>query len=176
MAYGYGYAPGGYYPQPGMPGYMQPGAPVPDQLAQLRAQQQYQPIVQTAAPQPAQQTGSGIIWVQGEAGAKSYMVAPGNSVLLMDSENQVFYLKGADASGMPLPLRIFDYTERAQPQPGGAAAPPAQQAAPAQDYVTRAEFDALAARLDALSAPQKPRRQSAKNEKEEGNPDAESAV
>ena len=30
----------------------------------------------------------------------------------MDSENNVFYIKSSDASGMPLPLRIFDYTER----------------------------------------------------------------
>ena len=37
--------------------------------------------------QPAQQGGS-IIWVQGESGAKSYMVAPGNTVQLWDSEAQ----------------------------------------------------------------------------------------
>ena len=29
----------------------------------------------------------------------------------MDSETNVFYLKSSDASGMPLPLRIFEYTE-----------------------------------------------------------------
>lgn len=171
MAFGYGYAPGvpGFYPQPGMPGYMQPAAPMPDQLAQLRAQQQaQQPVVPAAAAQPVQQGASGIIWVQGEAGAKSYMVAPGNSVLLMDSENQVFYLKGADASGMPLPLRVFDYTERPQPQPGGSPAPAqAAPAQPTQDYVTREEFNALSARIDALSAPKTRRQTAAKEEAEE---------
>ena len=30
----------------------------------------------------------------------------------MDSEASVFYLKSTDMSGMPQPLRIFDYTER----------------------------------------------------------------
>lgn len=57
---------------------------------------------------------SGIVWVQGEAGAKAYPVAPGNSVLLLDSEEPIFYIKSADASGMPHPLRVFEFTERAQ--------------------------------------------------------------
>lgn len=61
--------------------------------------------------QPQQQSG-GLIWVQGESGAKSYPVSAGQSVLLMDSESNRFFIKSADASGMPLPLRIFDYVER----------------------------------------------------------------
>lgn len=61
--------------------------------------------------QPPQQNG-GLIWVQGESGAKSYPVSSGQSVLLMDSESNRFFIKSADASGMPLPLRVFDYTER----------------------------------------------------------------
>ena len=58
-----------------------------------------------------QNQGSGIIWVQGEAGAKSYLVAPNTTVQLWDSESQVIYLKSADASGMPS-MRIIDYTIR----------------------------------------------------------------
>ena len=54
---------------------------------------------------------SGIIWVQGEAGAKSYMVAPNTTVQLWDSESQTIYLKSADASGMPS-MRVIDYTIR----------------------------------------------------------------
>lgn len=136
--YGYGY-----------PNYFAPGQPMPGQLEQLRIGQQpaqMQPM-QQPMQQPAPQQ-SGLIWVQGEAGAKSYMVANGNSVLLMDSESQTFYLKSADASGMPS-MRVFDYHERSvqKPQPVPA---PAQQ--PAAEYVTRDEFNALAARLDAITA------------------------
>lgn len=69
-------------------------------------QNQYMPQYQ-----PQQQSG-GLIWVQGESGAKSYPVSAGQSVLLMDSESNRFFIKSADSSGMPLPLRIFDYTER----------------------------------------------------------------
>lgn len=74
--------------------------------------------------QPQQQSG-GLIWVQGESGAKSYPISAGQSVLLMDSESNRFFIKSADASGMPLPLRIFDYVERKevtrQPESASAA-------------------------------------------------------
>lgn len=74
-------------------------------------QQLNQPVVQQVT-QPVNDTG--ILWVQGEAGAKSWAVAPGKSVMLMDSESNTFYIKSSDNSGMPMPLRIFDYTERTQ--------------------------------------------------------------
>ena len=61
--------------------------------------------------QPQIQPQSGIIWVQGEAGAKAYPVAPGNNILLMDAENERFFIKSTDSSGMPQPLRIFSYEE-----------------------------------------------------------------
>lgn len=123
---------GGYMPQmtqiPQMPNI---GA-MPDQLAQLRGQ-----------AQPPQQSQGGMIWVQGEAGAKSFLVAPGQHVQLMDSEAEVFYIKGADASGVPLPLRIFDYKERTT-----STQKPAQAAQnPSEEYVTRREYDALAAQM-----------------------------
>ena len=114
------------------PTYYQP--PVQDQLSQLR-NGQYQQVPST----------SPIIWVQGEAAARAYMVAAGNSVLLMDSDASVFYLKSTDASGMPQPMRIFDYTERTQKQPPIATAAETE-------YVTRNEFNALAARIDELTA------------------------
>lgn len=71
--------------------------------------QYYQPRM---VQQPQQQPNNGITWVQGESGAKSYIATPGVPALLMDSENPVFYIKTTDQSGMPLPLRIFDYKER----------------------------------------------------------------
>lgn len=77
-------------------------------------QNPYQPYMYQYpyTPQPAQQRqDQGLVWVQGEAGAKSYLVAPGATVLLMDSEGSKFYLKTSDASGVPLPLRVFEYKE-----------------------------------------------------------------
>ena len=139
MAYGYPQ----YYPQ--IPYYNAQQTAMPDQLAQLRAAQQ--PMMQQPAPQ-AQPSSNGLIWVQGEAGAKSYLVANGSSVLLMDSEKQTFYIKSADAAGMPS-MRTFDYTERNAP----VTPPSSTQDAP--DYVTREELNTLTRRLDALEGRKK---------------------
>lgn len=131
-----------YIPYGYQPSYY--GQAMPDQLAQLR-QNAYQQPMMGQTEQQTQGTPS-IIWVQGEEGAKAYMVAAGNSVLLMDSENSAFYIKSTDASGMPLPLRVFDYKERTT----AAKTPPQTAQQPGVEFVTRAEFDALAARCAAL--------------------------
>lgn len=90
-------------------------------------------------PTPQPQQSSGIVWVQGEQAAKSYLVGAGNSVLLMDSDATRFYLKSADASGMPQPLRVFEYKEVTgqQPQPVGNA----------DQFVTRKEFEEFRAMI-----------------------------
>lgn len=95
--------------------------------------------------QPQQQSG-GLIWVQGEAGAKSYPISAGQSVLLMDSESNRFFIKSADASGMPLPLRIFDYVERKETTRQQENAP---TAAPidTSGFITREEFEARIAQI-----------------------------
>ena len=85
-----------------------------DQLNQLRNANQMpmqgfpQYPVQNPMPmqQPRQDT-NGLNWVQGEAGAKSWYITPGSTVLLMDSENQRFYLKSADMNGVPA-MRTFN--------------------------------------------------------------------
>lgn len=110
------------YPPYYQPSYQPYAPPMMDQLAQLRAQQ--------PAPNP-------MIWVQGEAAAKSYLVAAGNTVPLWDSENMCIYVKSVDASGVPS-MRILDYTERAKAAPTQTPTP---------EYVTRAEFEAFAAQF-----------------------------
>ena len=87
--------------------------------------------------QQQQGLNGNIVWVQGEAGAKSIQVNAGNSVLLMDSEQQVFYIKTVDASGIPQPLRIFPYSEKVDVAKNATTTPIERQ----QDYVTRDEFE-----------------------------------
>lgn len=117
---------------------------VPGQMNQF----QQQPVQIPAQPvQQPQQNNSGILWVSGEVGAKSYLVAPGTSVLLMDSESEKFFIKSTDVSGMPQPLRTFEYHEV------GTQMPPKH---PAQNmdnkYVTRQEYDDLKAKCDAIAS------------------------
>lgn len=115
-----------YYGNPYMPSMQ-------DNLAQLRQQQMQAipPMPQNPLPQ------SGVQWVSGEQEARSWMVAPNAAVALWDSTAPTVYLKQADASGKPT-LKVYDLVDRL------ASAPDAQKA-PAAEYVTRKEFDALAA-------------------------------
>lgn len=82
-----------------------------DYLRYYQPQQYNQNQQQYNQNQQYNQTNSGIIWVQGESGAKSYLVAPNCTVQLWDSESQTIYIKSADASGMPS-IKILDYTIR----------------------------------------------------------------
>lgn len=90
---------------------------------------QYYP---SATPYSYQTQNNGITWVQGEQAAKSYPVASGQSIILLDTEASTFYIKSVDQSGMPLPLRIFDYVERKAD---------VQTVQTAQEYITKSEFE-----------------------------------
>lgn len=103
-------------------------------------QAQSVPVPQVSQPQNSPMN-TGIIWVQGEAGAKSYLVAPNNTVQLWDSESQTIYLKSADASGMPS-MRILDYTIRDMNPP--------QIKMQTEDYATKADMDGLRAEIERL--------------------------
>ena len=91
------------------------------------------PYMRTPYPQPVQKNE--FAWVQGEAGAKGFMVPPGMTMWLMDSESPVFYLKSTDINGFPQPLRIFDFKERVSEKP-------VSQNVPETNYVTRDEMKA----------------------------------
>lgn len=89
-------------------------------------QQQFQNV-----PQAQNSAQNGIIWVQGLEGAKAFPVGAGNNVLLMDSEESMFYIKSVDPSGMPMPLRVFEYSEKKEGQAAKAVE---------ADYITRDEL------------------------------------
>ena len=123
-----------YYPQYG---YNQP--------QQAQNVQPVQPTVPQNVP-ASQPMNSGIIWVQGEAGAKSYQVAPNTAVQLWDSENQTIYLKSADANGIPS-IKTLDYTIReAIPNNNSALVSNFDSAA----FATKDELNTLAQQLAAL--------------------------
>jgi hypothetical protein len=146
---------GGYYPQ------YQNGA-VPDMLGQYKGQyQQPIPQMQQNIPQqtmqiPIQPTPqkptNDIIWVQGEAGAKGFLVAPNNTVVLWDTENPVIYVKSADASGIPS-MRVLDFIERnGNSQNNGENALTTHKCTCGDKFVTKEEFDALKGKFYDLQA------------------------
>ena len=133
---GYGYP---YYP------YQQPiyQPPMADQLAQLR-QNQFQQMQQPQQFQQAQPASPSIVWVQSEAEAMTYPVAPNSAVTLWDSNFPVVYLKQADASGKPS-IKIYDLVER-------NSKPAQAPQAPAVEYAPLSRVEALEAKLTALEA------------------------
>jgi hypothetical protein len=80
--------------------------------------------------------------VQGEAGAKAFIVPPGMTCWLMDSESPTFYMKTTDVNGMPQPLRIFDFKERVAISHNGPNGP-----VPENNYVTKDEMKAYIAEI-----------------------------
>lgn len=123
-----------YYPQP-----------MPDNLMQMRQQQMMQPAP-PSVPQNPVATG-GVQWVSSEQEARGYLIAPNSAVALWDSTAPTVYLKQADASGKPT-LKIYDLVERAEtprtaPQEKGA------------EFVTREEFDRLAALVGEIKSKKK---------------------
>ena len=98
------------------------------------------PVQTWTTTAPAQSTLGAINWVQGEAGARSVPVPAGQKALLMDSETNIFYIKSSDASGMPLPLRTFEYKEVGVDVKDTATPPQ-------NDYVTHEELERILAEL-----------------------------
>lgn len=81
----------------------------------------------------AQVPSNNIIWVQGIEGAKAQQIKPGVTLLLLDSENDQFYIKACDQYGICLPIKTFKFEEV-------VTAPAVVQAPAAAQYVTREEL------------------------------------
>lgn len=135
MAYPYGYQ-NPYYPQP-----------MPDNLMQMRQQMQamssqmQQAPIQATQQQPMQ---TSVVWISGgKEEANGFMVAPNSRVIIFETNSMVFHIKERDASGTPVPMRTFDYTEETRN---------ASQDNEKTDkkFVTREEFDCLAALVGEL--------------------------
>lgn len=73
------------------------------QLAQLQGNAQTQP--------QAIQQGYQIQTVKGIAGAKAFAIPPSSSIILMDTDNSVFYLKSTDANGLES-VKSYEFTEK----------------------------------------------------------------
>lgn len=164
------YYQGGYYPQ------YQNGA-VPDMLNQYKGQYQQMPMQQPMMQQPVQQMppmaqstpSNDMIWVLSEVEAQSYPVAPNNSVILWDKNNDVVYIKSVNMQGVPS-MRVLDYKERtadnAPKTPTEHKCTCGDKFVLKKDFQTlQSEFDALRSELEELKA--KPKAKTVKKAVEE---------
>ena len=123
--------------------------PYADRLTQLQSQYNQTVNVPQMQTVPQQQVNQGLLWVSGEVGAKSYLVAPNSTVLLMDSDAQRFYLKSADNAGMPS-LRIFEYNEVTNIPQNAPQAPNFDENVLNDRFVTREEYEGLKRQYESI--------------------------
>lgn len=96
------------------------------QVAANRLAQMPQPMANPYAQLNTTPQQSDLQFVNGRESVDVYPMAPNSKVLLMDSTMARFYIKQTDASGMAT-VTAYDFT-------------PASEK-PAEEYVTRAEFE-----------------------------------
>lgn len=138
------------FPVTYQPMYYQPQMQMPQQMGQPMPAQMPQQVQQQPQPQPMPQNNN-LIWVQGEAGAKSYLVAPNTTVQLWDSESQRIFLKSADGAGMPS-MKILHYTIEETPSvtiPKAVSGPSQPVSNLGGEFVSREDQEALKAQIRA---------------------------
>ena len=152
---------GNYYNYPQQPGYL-PTPPYnynqyiqqPQQTVPQGANNVQTPITHQAAPQQTPQSDM-VVWVQGEAGARAYPVAPNSRMILMDSDDPVVYMKSADENGKPLPLRVFDLVERTESDSEKTAAATVDMSNYVTKDVLQEMFSSFEQKIGAMVAPPK---------------------
>lgn len=130
-----------------MPNYnpyaMQNNGAVPDMLSQAKLQ--YSPF---QSPLQPPKSSSDMIFVLNENEAGAFPVAPNNSVVLWDKNQKTFYIKTANAQGIPS-MQIYDFTERTEtPQ----NAPNKTLDDLGDKFVTLEQFEALQGKLKELES------------------------
>lgn len=131
---------------PMTPGYYMPNL--------YYGQQSYTPVPnipipqQSYSPSPQQtQPAQGMIWVDGEVGAKAYQMPQGwpsgAPIALWDTNDTVIYLKSNNQMGMPNPLQKIHYTleenkNQSMLPAGGMSGTPDMQ-----NYVTKNDFEQM---------------------------------
>lgn len=140
------------------PGYQPYNGAMNDTLNQFKGQYMNQ------IPAPNQQPkncGNDMIWVQSEAGAKAFLVAPNTTVVLWDTESPTIYVKSADMNGVPS-MRILDFVERGVPAQSVAVV---NYATTEELNQIKEQINALTEKCDALTA-EKSKKVKAKSEEE----------
>ena len=108
-----------------------------------------QPIQTNPAPMPIQtQQTNDMLFVLNENEASAYPVAPNNSVVLWDKNNKTFYIKTANAQGIPS-MQIYDFKERVQTYEN---APKTHECTCGDKYATKEQINDLRGKIDVLTA------------------------
>lgn len=118
------------------------------QMAENQFTQPYQTPMQTNIAPMTQTTNDMMLFVLNENEASAYPVAPNNSVVLWDKNNKTFYIKTANAQGIPS-MQIYDFAERVEK----AQNSPTEHGCTCGDkFVTKEQINDLRGKIDDLTA------------------------
>ena len=119
---------------------------------------QYQQNAQQQMPASIPQNGPGLIWVDGEIGAKAYQLPQGlpanQPVALWDTNDTIIYLKSVNQMGMPNPIQKAHYTleEYRGTGPAKSISRDVEPAPDLSEYVRKDDMDRMKQELmDAIS-------------------------
>lgn len=108
-----------------------------------QGQQQMNNIQQNVAQIP--QNDNSMIWVLGRNEAESYPVAPNNTVVMWDRNQNTIYIKAVNAQGIPS-MEVLNYTKRTFE----ATKSSETETLNIDDFVTKEQFTALQKEFDGL--------------------------
>ena len=83
-------------------------------------------------------------WVNGKESAKAFQIMPNQSVMLMDNDKPLVYMKTTDGLGKS-DMRYFKLVEISEEELNQS------ENKPNQEYVLKSDFDALVKRIDELT-------------------------
>ena len=94
-----------------------------------------------------QTNNSNLIWVQGEVGARGYILPNNTTVALWDSESQTIYIKSVDMNGRPS-MTILDYVDRANNVVDVKDNDNKEEKVDLSGFVTKDQFDELVTKMN----------------------------
>ena len=134
--FNYGGYPYGNFYQPTMPQMNQP---------------QQQPNFNNLYQQPNQQTQTTqCAFVNGLEGAKAFQMLPNQTIMLMDSENPILYMKTSNGMGQST-LKYYKLVESSEQEIRNQNVVQPQPTQNGAEYVLKSEFEALTKKFDDLS-------------------------
>ena len=134
-------------------GYFNPMQTTMPGMAENQSQfsQPYQQPIQTNSAPMQMQTqpiNDTMLWVLNENEASSFPVAPNNSVVLWDKNNKTFYIKTANAQGIPS-MQTYDFTERTE---NVQNEPVKHECTCGDKFATKEQINTLENKIDDLTA------------------------
>jgi len=136
------------YPVPYQSNWGYAGSVGQQMYPQYQQSMMQQPQVQPASG--TQQSGHGLIWVDGEIGAKAFQMPQGwpanQPIALWDTNDTCIYLKSINPMGMPNPLQKAHYTleeHRSASKVRSGAAEPAEMKPDMSEYVRKEDLERM---------------------------------